>query len=1570
MSYMIGSTVGRGRDLHKVARNLPSGRKAGVGGRSRYSFSQPGQPGAGEVDYERRPIGLFKPLDYLNRGQYVVLNPLRRLSDRSRHYTVGEYLKSMWDGLRGKERSQTTDVLGNLGWQPTSTAGKIARGIVGLAGDIFLDPTTYFTPAALTKLGKAAKAGRLVRIGGAVYDLGKAEQSAQVLSKLTKAAEEVKAGKEMVEAAKGLFKGIRGADQAAQIVDYLKKFGQEAEVIKLAPTWHKQFKSGQRALLQFQLPKFMGGYSARVSPLNLFKIPTRAEVTKTGEKIIRGGEKLGDALEKRLFRAATNASAHIRAGRMVADRNVWSALPEATLEMRNAARKGNLINIGGESYNLANKTQWAEAVGALNKHLSATGAKPETIAKASEVMGKIKGKAEGLADEASKVMAGFGLNTTIPSYSSLQSKHAAALLANKDYITSFGRAANGVASVFNIIPTAAKKIRRYAEGTSTAAGNYAAEGLESFFGKEGMAKLTKGLTDESKIIVKMGGKDVPVKGVQEIAALRVSPLEALGTAVARRELAKYQRMAAKEGKKITIEQIIASLDPLEAGAGAENNILARIQKLTRDNKLAKDAAAKDYFANARVLRKLKKQGYEYTDNALKWADKTARSKRKLDNISKIVEREALGIRPSRGLDPESIGRYKQVLREWNDPDAILDLLGARKFYEDAQRGMGAVPKSISHNLELTTSLAHIPRRAEVDASEKLLRSGSKYNPDQLRSATRGMDFFEARHGFRSKAQTQYLLENYDNVIAVGADGGKVYGRDVLAQSYTKGLKDADKMLKKANDAKEAFEIQKGRVGKLNEQISLKKGGRKAQEELLNSQYAHMTKKAERDYAKIGQRIANAQDSADNAAEVLATRQAATRQAQKEVDIALKNQELTPTARNMRELKRKTNALAEARKMEASAAKDLSAAKKRLEDLSKLKETRLNALDARKADVAQRVGRRMEEYEAGINRLRSRAERWTNLLNSRKATADELEKQYETFLKEITETLFKADESKGVKFSTDIRAEMMRGLNAAQKKMQIRGVAKKCIEFGEDFAPDKPVPVGKVRLSDIFSEATLSKLLNGAETSGEYADFMATVKNPEFIAQLKNKVIDFELVRPIKEMIEITNPPQGTITKLYDWVHSIIKPYLLASFGFQSRNTVSSFMMSWVAGDFDVPQQGVYNLFRSFLYNYGIKKNQLFNIRGKEYAIDDIVKMLERYGGLDAGRVVSEYLPKATDEINNAAMNITRDSLLAVTKPFGAMADKTEKVFRLSHFMTELQKGATIEDAIESVALHFYDYNDLSKFEKHVTKRFLPFYVFTRKNLEANIRYLIDKRWYLRIPQVAANNINSMTDDDPNAVDLRLLDNPRDSWLADAGAFRLPWGQGRRLAMMQGFLPQTDIVQLTPKEFVQTGIGMITPILKTPYEVINNKNTFTGRELRTPSHQREHVGYWPWPVYPEVAHVLNTFKPLVNAGKLIDSVAVDRATRYGGSVSPNVKDEAKWYKRLGKQELNNAAIKYYDKDPDKVRDNYIRALDNEIHEINWVLKKNPNYAPGLKKIYQDRLSELEAEKARAGRKKAK
>lgn len=100
-------------------------------------------------------------LDGLQVGQYAVMGGLDNMTDGNPNTGVIEGIRG---GFRagnpfgkGYEEGEAmfSDVLGNVGWNPESGAGKFAKGAVGLAGDIFLDPLTYVNPfSAASKVVK------------------------------------------------------------------------------------------------------------------------------------------------------------------------------------------------------------------------------------------------------------------------------------------------------------------------------------------------------------------------------------------------------------------------------------------------------------------------------------------------------------------------------------------------------------------------------------------------------------------------------------------------------------------------------------------------------------------------------------------------------------------------------------------------------------------------------------------------------------------------------------------------------------------------------------------------------------------------------------------------------------------------------------------------------------------------------------------------------------------------------------------------------------------------------------------------------------------------------------------------------------------------------------------------------------------------------------------------------------------------------------------------------------------------------------------------------------------------
>lgn len=134
-----------------------------------------------------------------------------------------------------KHEYSFSDVLGSLGWQPENTSGKISRAVVGLAGDIFLDPTTYLTlgTGALIK-GSGKVATKIPKVINMTEDVAKSIVEAQGVAKT---AEEVASDAELLTKA---YKKVTG--QAVRNSDV--SFG-----LKNAPITHRFAKQPAKTII-------------------------------------------------------------------------------------------------------------------------------------------------------------------------------------------------------------------------------------------------------------------------------------------------------------------------------------------------------------------------------------------------------------------------------------------------------------------------------------------------------------------------------------------------------------------------------------------------------------------------------------------------------------------------------------------------------------------------------------------------------------------------------------------------------------------------------------------------------------------------------------------------------------------------------------------------------------------------------------------------------------------------------------------------------------------------------------------------------------------------------------------------------------------------------------------------------------------------------------------------------------------------------------------------------------------------------------------------------------------------
>jgi len=89
--------------------------------------------------------GLMWVIDQISRPFYGVAGYLHGAVKGGPEGRLAEAGKQAWRGLTLQEKHTTGDILGELGWEPATTGGKVAKGAVGLLGDIVLDPASWVT---------------------------------------------------------------------------------------------------------------------------------------------------------------------------------------------------------------------------------------------------------------------------------------------------------------------------------------------------------------------------------------------------------------------------------------------------------------------------------------------------------------------------------------------------------------------------------------------------------------------------------------------------------------------------------------------------------------------------------------------------------------------------------------------------------------------------------------------------------------------------------------------------------------------------------------------------------------------------------------------------------------------------------------------------------------------------------------------------------------------------------------------------------------------------------------------------------------------------------------------------------------------------------------------------------------------------------------------------------------------------------------------------------------------------------------------------------------------------------
>ena len=323
------------------------------------------------------------------------------------------------------------------------------------------------------------------------------------------------------------------------------------------------------------------------------------------------------------------------------------------------------------------------------------------------------------------------------------------------------------------------------------------------------------------------------------------------------------------------------------------------------------------------------------------------------------------------------------------------------------------------------------------------------------------------------------------------------------------------------------------------------------------------------------------------------------------------------------------------------------------------------------------------------------------------------------------------------------------------------------------------------------------------------------------------------------------------TKYYDKAHNLTKGYMIFSPGFFFRNYYGGMFMNYLA---NVPPVRYVQFIKA---NKVIQLENRLAVKGAEATQKELKKLerkqgkvpqehlvyvreLEEAGAFGPGQTGIEFEPTLTpmgSTVRIGGKEITLQSLNLFSSQFFALRGarnvnmKVETLLRGALGFDRLVAGRGLDEAIDDIVKFHFDYDDLSRFERGVVKRAVPFYTWTRRAIPLMVEQ------YAKRPQVFHNYIRGMR---MVEADESQQEGVFPQWLMRQGGvpLNLKFG-GENMFLAPDLPPRTMFDMVNPatrgglgpeermREVARAATGMLTPFAKAPMEFYTKRNFWKG-----------------------------------------------------------------------------------------------------------------------------------------------
>lgn len=259
---------------------------------------------------------------------------------------------------------------------------------------------------------------------------------------------------------------------------------------------------------------------------------------------------------------------------------------------------------------------------------------------------------------------------------------------------------------------------------------------------------------------------------------------------------------------------------------------------------------------------------------------------------------------------------------------------------------------------------------------------------------------------------------------------------------------------------------------------------------------------------------------------------------------------------------------------------------------------------------------------------------------------------------------------------------------------------------------------------------------------------------------------------------------------------------------------------------------------AYLVGKGEKiKSGTINIAGKSMKSKDVIQpFIDRFSGDTFYNADFELALKNGGELKSASNIFSKTRLKETAKTFGlgqeaipfkiarGIGQFIEHQQKATAYLAALGQGKTVRQALNMAESAGFDYRALTAFESQILRRIVPFYSFTRKNIELQLKTLGENPQ--RINQVL-RFFGSIGDTPSDEEKKNLPDFIRESIgvkLADS-----PQGLKRYISSFG--TPIEAFTNLFGSNPILRAISTMNPILKVPIEIGIGKDSFRQRDLK-------------------------------------------------------------------------------------------------------------------------------------------